>query len=252
MTRPILEVFDLAAFYRLRGTGLFARGVRRQVLHEISFRIMEGESLGLVGESGSGKSTLARVILGLEPDFSGTVRHHTKRPQMVFQDPGGSLNPCMTVGRILADPLLIQGGYTREERRTLALEMLEAVGMDARYLTRYPSDLSGGQRQRVSIAAALITRPRLIIADEPVSSLDATVQAQVRALLLTLRERLGLSYLLISHDLAVVEQMCERVLIMKDGRIVEQGGVRQVFDTPKHAYTKQLLRASFGGMKNRR
>jgi len=246
VAKSVLEVKDLSAFYRDTVGGLFAKQQRRQVLHGVSFELMEGEILGLVGESGSGKSTLARVVLGLEPDYQGQIIHHTKRPQMVFQDPVSSLNPRMTVGRTLEEPLVIQGGHTRKERRKQAVSMLEAVGLDPRHFTRYPGELSGGQRQRVSIAAALIARPGLLIADEPVSSLDATVQAQVLDLLWDLHQNLGLSYLLISHDLAVVEQMCDRVLILKDGCIVEQGRVATVFDAPQHPYTQALLQASRG------
>jgi len=234
-----LEVRDLDAFYR-------TKGARRQVLHGVSFELLEGEILGLVGESGSGKSTLARVILGLEPEYTGTITHHTERPQMVFQDPGGSLNPRMTVRRTVEEPLVVAGGYSRTERERLVREMLDLVGIDERYLDRLPRALSGGQRQRVSIAAALIRRPQLLIADEPVSALDATVQAQVLDLLWDLHQQLGLSYLLISHDLAVVEEMCDRVLILKEGRIVEQGTVAQVFDAPQQEYTKELLWVSRG------
>ncbi|MCL2368326.1 MAG: ABC transporter ATP-binding protein [Oscillospiraceae bacterium] len=239
MSKAVLEVQNLDAFYR-------DGRVRRQILHGVSFRLVEREILGLVGESGAGKSTLARVILGLEPDYSGEVIHHTERPQMIFQDPGGSLNPRMTVRRTVEEPLIVAGGYPRIERERLTREMLDFVGLDMRYLDRLPRALSGGERQRVSIAAALIRRPRFVIADEPVSALDATIQAQVLDLLWALHRQLSLSYLLISHDLAVVEEMCDRVLIMQNGRIVEAGTVAEVFDAPRHAYTKQLLRASRG------
>jgi len=165
---------------------------------------------------------------------------------MVFQDPGGSLNPRMTVRRTVEEPLIVAGGYSRAERERLVREMLFLVGIDERYLDRLPRALSGGQRQRVSIAAALIRRPKLVVADEPVSALDATVQAQVLDLLWDLQEQMGLSYLLISHDLAVVEEMCDRVMIMQGGRIVESGTVDQVFDDPQEEYTKELLQASRG------
>ena len=273
MARSVLEVRDLEAFYRCRGVQCGSacpktaecrgdhlrlslgardagpykvRGKWRQILHGIDFTLREGEILGLVGESGSGKSTLARVILGLEPEYTGTILHHTELPQMVFQDPGGSLNPRMTVGRTVEEPLIVAGGYGRTQRREAVREMLGLVGLDERYLDRLPQALSGGQRQRVSIAAALIRRPQFLVLDEPVSALDATVQAQVLDLLWELHRQLGLSYLLISHDLAVVEEMCDRVLILKEGRIVEQGSVAQIFDAPQEEYTKQLLRASRG------
>jgi len=152
----------------------------------------------------------------------------------------------MTVGRTVEEPLIVAGGYGRTQRREAVREMLGLVGLDERYLDRLPQALSGGQRQRVSIAAALIRRPQFLVLDEPVSALDATVQAQVLDLLWELHRQLGLSYLLISHDLAVVEEMCDRVLILKEGRIVEQGSVAQIFDAPQEEYTKQLLRASRG------
>ena len=237
MGNPVLEVRNLNAYYREANRG------RWQVLYDVSFSLMEGEILGLVGESGSGKTTLSKVILGLERDYTGEVMHHTTRPQMVFQDPYGSLNPRMTVGRQVEEPLLLTRKYSRSERRERVEEMFKLVGLDSAYLTRYPRELSGGQRQRVSIAAALIQRPKLLIADEPVSALDATIRAQVLDLLLELHDKLGLSYLFISHDLSVVEQMCDQVLIMRDGVIVEQGSVAAVFDDPQHAYTKQLLGA---------
>jgi len=256
LAAPILEIKHLNAFYHDSGKGLFNRKIHRQVIHDISFSLADGEILGLVGGSGAGKSTLAKVILGLEADYTGTILHHSSRPQMIFQDPYSSLNPCMTVHWIVAEPLILSNAqHNRAVNQALRVakcrpykdkvrEMLSLVGLDERYLTRYPHELSGGQRQRISIAAALITHPRLLIADEPVSSLDATVRTQVLDLLRDLHKKLGLSYLLISHDLAVIEQMCGRVLIMKDGRIVESGTVTEIFDNPQHEYTKQLIQAS--------
>jgi len=173
---------------------------------------------------------------------------------MIFQDPYGSLNPRMTVAQQVEEPLKISGGMdggitggmSGPKRRERVLEMLNMVGLDERVLDRYSKELSGGQRQRVSIAISLILKPRLLIADEPVSSLDATIQAQVLDLLSDLQQKLGLSYLFISHDLAVIERMCHRVMVMHHGRIVEEGSVAEIFENPKHAYTKALLRASFG------
>jgi len=224
--KPVLEVKHVNAFYRDRGRGFFGKRVRRQVLHDVSFTIETGEILGLVGESGCGKSTLCRVILGLESDYNGEIIHHTQRPQMVFQDPYAALNPRMTVRQTVEEPLILSGVRDRKERRRQVEEMLEKVGLDAEYLSRYPSELSGGQRQRVSIAAALILRPKLLIADEPVSALDVTVQAQVLDLLWELRRDMGLAYLFISHDMDVVGEICDRVLTMVDGRLATSSSLR--------------------------
>ena len=224
--------------------GLFRRGAYQEVLHDVSFDVRNGEILGLVGESGTGKSTLARTILGMVSPDQGEVRHYTKRPQMIFQDPYSSLNPAYSVEWILEEPLRIYGKYDKEERRRRVREMLERVELPKECLKARPAELSGGQRQRVSIATALIQRPRFLIADEPVSALDVTIQAQILRLLKDLRDELDLSYLFISHDLNVVYQLCDRVLVMKSGRIVEQGQVDEIFDHPKEDYTRQLLAAA--------
>ena len=238
----VLSVQNLSCGYHERG--LFRRGNDRQVLHDVTFHVAHGEILGLVGESGTGKSTLAKVILGmLEPD-QGEVIHYTAHPQMIFQDPYSSLNPAYPVSWILEEPLRVQGGMSQEERQARVREMLELVELGEECLKARPDQLSGGQRQRVSIAAALIQKPRFLIADEPVSALDVTIQAQILKLLKKLRQELDLSYLFISHDLNVVYQLCDRVLVMKQGRIVEQGGVKELFERPREEYTKQLLAAA--------
>ena len=241
MRETVLEVTGLNVWYR-GGTAL--RKQRHQVLHDVSFSLYRGEILGLVGESGSGKSTLARAVLGMEKDVSGAVIHHTKRPQMVFQDPAGSLNPAFTVGRALAEPLLIYGKYDKDGVESRVRDTMSLVGLDESYYDRYPHQLSGGQKQRVCIGMALIQKPGLIIADEAVSALDVTIQAQILQLIARLRREFGISYLFISHDLNVVYEICDRVLVLKDGRVVEQGPVDEVYDHPQAAYTKQLLQAA--------
>ncbi|MBO4903977.1 MAG: ABC transporter ATP-binding protein [Lachnospiraceae bacterium] len=238
---PILEVKDVSARYK-KVTGYFVPGSRgRQIIKNVSFTMYEGEILGLVGESGSGKTTLGKTVLGMLADTEGSVVHYSKMPQMIFQDPYGSLNPMKTIGRILEEPLRIKGGYTREERLAKAKNMLSLVGLDESYMGRRPNALSGGQRQRVCIALALMLEPRLIIADEPVSALDVTVQEQVIKLLIKLNKELGIAILFISHDLKVVYELCSRIIVMKDGVIVEQGTDEEIYNDPKETYTKQLL-----------
>ena len=239
----ILEVKHVSASYTTQG-GAFSREKVQIVLHNVSFDLYEGEALGLVGESGSGKTTIARAILGFLPKYEGEIIHYSKRPQLIFQDPYTALNPARTVGWILEEPLKIYGKFDRAERRRRIIEMLENVGLSEEYMTRRPSELSGGQRQRVSIAAALIVRPKLVIADEPVSALDVTIQAQILQLLDDMRDKYGLSYLVISHDMNVVYQLCDRVIVMKKGVIVEDNTIDEIFDHPKHPYTRELVEAS--------
>ena len=238
----VLSVQHVTSGYRSGGP--FRRGTYQEVLHDVTFDVRHGEILGLVGESGTGKSTLARTILGIVKPDAGQVIHYTKRPQMIFQDPYSSLNPAYTVSWILEEPLRIYGKYNAAERKRRVRDMLERVELPEECLEARPSELSGGQRQRVSIATALIQRPKFLIADEPVSALDVTIQAQILKLLKTLRQELDLSYLFISHDLGVVYQLCDRVLVMKDGRIVEQGTVDDIFAHPQADYTRELLAAA--------
>ena len=234
----ILQVNHVNIAYQ--DTGFFRKTKRPPTVKDVSFELHRGEILGLVGESGCGKSTLSKAILGMLP-YEGEIIHYTKRPQMVFQDPYGSLNPSKTVGWIVEEPLRAFGKYDAPERKRRVLEMLERVGLGAEYADRRPRELSGGQRQRVSIAVALIQRPRFIIADEPVSALDVTIQDRILDLLLELQRDLELSYLFISHDLNVIYQICDRVMVMYGGEIIEQGSVDEIYDHPKEAYTKRLL-----------
>jgi peptide/nickel transport system ATP-binding protein len=240
----VLEVEHLSVVYQ--DATIFGKRKSFQALDDVSFHVARGEILGLVGESGCGKSTLSKAILGMldSAQVTGEIRHFTKRPQMIFQDPFGSLNPAKTVGWIVEEPLRAYGKYDAAERKRRVREMLSRVELPEEVLQAKPDELSGGQRQRVSIAAALIRRPRFLIADEPVSALDVTIQAQILKLMRALREELDLSYLFISHDLNVVYQLCDRVLVMKSGRIVEQGTIGEVFDHPREEYTKRLLAAA--------
>ena len=239
---PILEIKNLNSFYR-QGGSAFSKGKTVQVLKNVNLTIGQGEVLSLVGESGSGKSTLAKSILGMT-EYEGPIVHHSRRPQMVFQDPYSSLNPAFTIRRIVEEPLRIFGKYSPQERKQRVEEMLDAVGLGPEFYDRKPHQLSGGQRQRVSIAAAMISKPKLVILDEAVSALDVTIQDQILDLLMKLRREFGLSYLFISHDLNVVYQCCDRVIVMQKGEIVEENTVDGIFDNPVHPYTKQLLKAA--------
>ena len=256
---PLLEVADVAKAYRLPRPNLFAPHGRRPALKGVSFSVAPGESFGIVGESGSGKSTLARIALALDRPDSGVVRLEGRalfdlpsrelramraHMQMIFQDPYGSLDPRQRVERIVAEPLLAQGGTGRAGRRDRVAASLEAVGLSASDAQKYPHEFSGGQRQRIAIARALITRPKLVVADEPVSALDVSVQAQVLNLMRDLERDEGVTFLLISHDLGVVAHICRTTAVLYRGRIVEIGPTRALFSAPAHPYTRELVDAT--------
>jgi len=257
MNAPLLQVDKLVRDYTLPREKLTQPPPKVHALRGVSFTIEAGRSLGIVGESGSGKSTLARIVMALDAPTSGTVRllgrdlnalpreelRQARRDfQMVFQDPYGSLDPRQTVGRIVAEPLAAQGA-TREEQRARSIEVLESVGLRASDAAKFPHEFSGGQRQRIAIARALITRPKLIVADEPVSALDVSVQAQVLNLMQDLQAQFGVTYMLISHDLAVVRHLCDDVCVLREGTIVEQGPPERLFRAAQHPYTRALLAA---------
>ena len=258
---PLLEVRDLAKHYEVT-SGLMRRrtGEVVKAVDGVSFDIHRGETLGVVGESGSGKTTLARMLLLLEPPTSGSARfggedlftlkgpdllHLRRRMQVVFQDPFSSLNPRMSVAEIIAEPWSIHDGVVpKAERADRVVELLDRVGLAAEHARRYPHQFSGGQRQRIAIARALALAPDLVICDEAVSALDVSIQAQILDLLKSLRDELGLAYIFIAHDLAVVRELADRVAVMKTGKIVELGTTAQIFDRPTHPYTQALLGAS--------
>ncbi len=256
---PLLVAEHLAKRYRLPRQHLFAAPPEVQALEDLSFTLQAGRSLGIVGESGSGKSTAARLVMALEAPSAGRVllegvdlhalppaelRRQRARFQMVFQDPYGSLDPRRTVLQTVSEPLAVLHGAGLAERRDRAAEVLDAVGLRASDLGKYPHEFSGGQRQRIAIARALVTRPKLIVADEPVSALDVSVQAQVLNLMQDLQDRYGLAYLFISHDLAVVDLVCDEVLVLQHGRVVERGDPDRLFKAPEHPYTQRLLAAA--------
>jgi len=252
----VLSVQDLVKHFPVRSGLLRRTQARVYAVDGVSFELERGHTLGLVGESGCGKSTVARAIVRLyEPD-AGSVKLEGKdvlamdapalkaaraRMQLVFQDPYGSLNPRMSVGRILEEPLYLHDVGDRRSRRRKVDDLLDSVGMRAGTADRYPHELSGGQRQRVGIARAIALEPSVVICDEPVSALDVSIQSQVLNLLRELQQRLSLSYLFISHDLAVVRYICDRVAVMYLGRIVELASTQELYDSPRHPYTRALL-----------
>ncbi len=240
-TDKMLTVSNLSVSYYKNGR--IHRGERKEIVQEASFYINTGEVVGIVGESGSGKSTLAKAIVGLLSTYEGHVQCEEARPQMVFQDPYSSLNQAKRIEWILEEPLKIQGGFKKKERKQLVRERLQEVGLSEEIGKRYIHQLSGGQRQRVCIAAALMLQSRFVVLDEAVSALDVTIQRQILTLLMNLKRKHNLTYLFISHDMNVIHEICDRVLVMHNGRIVEQGETEDVFASPKAAYTKKLLEA---------
>jgi oligopeptide transport system ATP-binding protein len=260
MTEPILEVTGLVKHYPLTRGILFRKQIGAvKAVDGVDLRLARGETLGLVGESGCGKSTVARLLCSLERPTAGSIRFKgeeitrltgralkavRRNIQMVFQDPYTSLNPRMTVGDIVGEPFEIHPeAAPKGERRRRVRELLDVVGLDPEYAGRYPHQFSGGQRQRIGIARALALRPEIIVADEPVSALDVSVQAQVINLLARLQKEFGLSYVFIAHDLSIVRHISDRVGVMYLGRIVETGSDTEIYDHPTHPYTQALLSA---------
>ncbi len=256
---PLVEVENLKCYFPVYGGTLKRRVGDIKAVDDISFEIEEGTTVGLVGESGSGKTTVGRCLLRLARATGGVVRFNgenvlTLGPrrlrelrrdmQMIFQDPYGSLNPRMTIQSIVGEALEIHfPGMNKKARRERIAELLEMVGLDPSMMNRYPHEFSGGQRQRIGIARALAVKPKFIVCDEPVSALDVSVQAQVVNLLRDLQKKLGLTYLFIAHDLALVEHISDHVLVMYRGKIVESASSEQIYSSPQHEYTKRLLAA---------
>lgn len=237
----IVTVSDLMVQFKSRKS-IFDKPTIKTVVEDVNFEIKRGEILGLVGESGSGKSTIAKSILGMI-EYKGKIVLDTKRPQMVFQDPYSSLNPKKKIGWLYNEALYLDGIKDKALREIKAKEMICHVGLTTEFLNRLPSELSGGQRQRVCIGLSLLQEPELLIADEPVSALDVTVQAQILKLLKELHESMNLSILFISHDLRVVYNLCDRMVILKQGHIVEMGAPKTVYNNPQSEYTKQLIKS---------
>jgi len=259
MNRPLLEVKNLSKRFVVKQGFMGSKKAELHAVHDVSFSVAEGEAFGIVGESGCGKSTAGRSLLRLTEPSAGEVRYKgedivgfdadrlralRREIQIIFQDPYASLNPRMTIGQTLAEPMLLHGIATRANVREKIEAALLEVGLPAQAAQKYPHEFSGGQRQRVGIARALSLNPKLIVADEPVSALDVSIQAQVLLLMEDLQRKRGLSFVFISHDLGVVRHFCDNVAVMYLGRIVEKGSVDTVFEQPLHPYTQALRAAS--------
>ena len=259
MNEVLVEVTNLVKHFPIKSGVLIDHEVDQvRAVDDVSLTVGRGETLGLVGESGSGKSTLCRTVLQLTPPTSGSVlfegreiaglsrrelRPLRRQMQMIFQDPYASLNPRKRVGQIVGDPLRLQDVASGKELRRQVQELLERVGLSSEHYDRFPHEFSGGQRQRVGIARAIALKPKLIVADEPVSALDVSLQAQIINLLDDLQDELGLTYLFVAHDIGVVRHISDRIAVMHDGKIVEEGSADQVCEQPRDAYTKKLLAA---------
>ncbi|MDE7083416.1 MAG: ATP-binding cassette domain-containing protein [Clostridia bacterium] len=254
----LLKTENLNVDFKMKDGLPFVKKKFVRAVTDVSVEIFRGETFGLVGESGCGKSTFANATLGLLRPSSGKVifcgkdvsslkgaklKEERRRMQKIFQDPAASLNPRFSVLDIVTEPLLIRGGYNKEERRRLAIEMLEKVGLSEADLPRSASEFSGGQQQRIAIARSLIIRPEYLVCDEPVSALDVSVHAQILNLLVDLQREMGVTYLFISHNLAVVKKICSRMAIMYLGKVVEYGSTEKIFSNPLHPYTKALMSA---------
>lgn len=244
----ILEVKDISKSFAIQRGVFKSYSGKLKALDCVSFFLSEFDTLGLVGESGSGKTTLAKIILGLIPADSGQVIFNTeiitnfhKDVQIIFQNPYNSLNPKMKILETIGEPLFIHGIVKRSRIKDEVVRLLETVGLTADMIKRYPKEFSGGQRQRIAIARALACRPKLLILDEPISSLDLTVQAQMLSLFKELKTKLSLTYIFISHNLAVIKHIASHVMVMKDGAIVENASLNQIFEHPTHLYTQTLL-----------
>ncbi len=241
---PLLKANNLKKYFTIEKGPLRIKSGFVRAVDNVSLFIEKGRTLGVVGESGCGKTTLGKLLLGLIKPDEGEVIYEGSNKQVIFQDPAGSLNPRMKIGDIIAEPIALKGTGNRRQKQGRILQLLEQVGLGADYVSRLPHQLSGGERQRVAIARALTTDPELIICDEPVSALDLTIQSQIINLLMNIQQRLGIAYLFISHDLRVIEQISDEVLVMLAGQVVERGSAKAIYQTPQHSYTKKLLAAS--------